>query len=165
MAYLISRGRVHLSDAIHSIILVVSRYWFVVLIWYILYRIIENAYVEYRFDKNRNNEMPAGDFLGFIKVIAVEPEQENEDLLGTRYGLREDNSIGRSKSCDICIPHPTISNSHARIITMGDDFFIQDSKSRNGTFMNNNRINHKEKMRTGDIIQIGNVMLSVTLVD
>jgi pSer/pThr/pTyr-binding forkhead associated (FHA) protein len=65
-----------------------------------------------------------------------------------------DMKIGRKPGCDIFIDNLAISGEHANIFTIGDDSFIQDLGSTNGTFINNKRVT-KHHMRNGDTIVIG----------
>lgn len=65
-----------------------------------------------------------------------------------------DMKIGRRASCDVYIDNLAISGEHANVFTIGDDSFIQDLNSTNGTFVNNKKIT-KHHLQTGDIIAIG----------
>lgn len=67
--------------------------------------------------------------------------------------------IGREKTCDICLPHISVSNSHAKIIREKDGYYISDCNSANGVILNNRRISGKEKLQEKDIITITNTKL------
>lgn len=61
--------------------------------------------------------------------------------------------IGSSPSCDIVINDPFVSAIHAEITVLDSgEIFIEDKNSRNGTFVNNNRINPNVEtpVRRGD---------------
>jgi phosphoserine phosphatase RsbU/P len=63
-------------------------------------------------------------------------------------------SLGRSDECDAAIPDVRISRVHARIVREGDAYFIVDSGSRHGTFVNGERrerapLNNKDEVRLG----------------
>ncbi len=66
-----------------------------------------------------------------------------------------DMHIGRQPGSDILLDNLAVSGAHASIFTVGDDSFIQDQNSTNGTFINNKRVN-KHHLRNGDMITIGN---------
>lgn len=64
--------------------------------------------------------------------------------------------IGRAASDRECvrIEHPAVSKAHARIKAQ-NGFFLQDLDSKNGTFVNGNRLQHGERRRIfdGDILR------------
>lgn len=65
-----------------------------------------------------------------------------------------DMKIGRKPSCDVHIDNPAVSGDHANIFTIGEDSFIQDLHSTNGTFINNKKIT-KHHLRDGDVVTVG----------
>jgi pSer/pThr/pTyr-binding forkhead associated (FHA) protein len=65
-----------------------------------------------------------------------------------------DVKIGRKPGSDIFLDNLAVSGEHANIFTIGEDSFIQDLNSTNGTFINNKRIT-KHHLRNGDAIVIG----------
>jgi ABC transport system ATP-binding/permease protein len=48
--------------------------------------------------------------------------------------------IGTSPACDIQLPHPTVSGQHCRLTETSDGFLLEDLNSRNGTFVENQRL-------------------------
>lgn len=73
------------------------------------------------------------------------------DHIDLRQG---DMKIGRRPGTDIQIDNLAVSGEHANLFTIGDDTFIQDLGSTNGTFVNNKQIT-KHHLRNGDTISIG----------
>ena len=65
-----------------------------------------------------------------------------------------DMKIGRKPGCEIILDNLAVSGEHANIFTIGDDSFVQDLNSTNGTFINNKRV-AKHHLRNGDMIGIG----------
>ena len=63
-------------------------------------------------------------------------------------------SIGRIPDNDIVIDNDAVSGRHARIVTDGDEYFIEDLNSTNGTFLNNKRIRSR-KLKDDDVVVIG----------
>ncbi|MHB8064884.1 MAG: FHA domain-containing protein, partial [Ruminiclostridium sp.] len=51
-----------------------------------------------------------------------------------------------------------IGKIHAEILQEGEDFYIVDCNSRNGTFLNDNRIapNTKNKVNNNDLLRFAN---------
>lgn len=63
-------------------------------------------------------------------------------------------TIGRKPVNDIQIKNAAASGTHARIITILNDSFLEDLNSTNGTLVNGNPIT-KHALQNGDIISIG----------
>ncbi|MEM7783121.1 MAG: EAL domain-containing protein, partial [Planctomycetota bacterium] len=72
-------------------------------------------------------------------------------------------SIGRRKDADLPINDPLISGSHAYFLEKGRKLFIQDEGSRNGTFVNGERIDSETEVRPGDLIQFANSVFCLVL--
>ena len=70
-----------------------------------------------------------------------------------------DMNIGRRPGSEILLDNMAVSGNHASIFTIGEDSFVQDLNSTNGTFVNNKRI-AKHHLENGDIITIGNHSLT-----
>jgi hypothetical protein len=67
--------------------------------------------------------------------------------------------IGRMESfVDFVINSSAIGKIHAEILQEGEDFYVMDCNSRNGTFLNDNRIipNTKNKVSNNDLIRFAN---------
>ena len=57
--------------------------------------------------------------------------------------------IGRGKHCDFIIQSGKVSREHAVIVKDGDDYFVEDLGSSNGTWFNKKRIKRR-KVEDGD---------------
>jgi diguanylate cyclase (GGDEF)-like protein len=78
--------------------------------------------------------------------------------LGRLHPLLGDVSIGREDSNTIVLELSSVSRHHARIFRSGDALHIQDSGSRNGTYLNDREISEETPLGNGDIIQIGDAI-------
>lgn len=65
-----------------------------------------------------------------------------------------DMKIGRKPSNEIFVDNLAVSGEHANVFTIGEDSFVQDLGSTNGTFVNNKKIT-KHHLHNGDVITIG----------
>ncbi|MBN1256530.1 MAG: FHA domain-containing protein, partial [Planctomycetes bacterium] len=54
---------------------------------------------------------------------------------GARYPVDGVAMIGRSLTNSICLPDKSASRQHARILDRNGDFFLEDMKSANGTYL------------------------------
>src|SRR5689334_14773378 len=80
----------------------------------------------------------------------------------TRQGLDlvdENTSIGRGGDNSIVVDHPTVSRVHAWLVREDDenagDFFLRDTNSANGTYVDGKRIAGKSPLRDGALIRVG----------
>lgn len=67
--------------------------------------------------------------------------------------------IGYGADADIRIDHETISQMHARIDCDGDNYFIEDLNSTNGTYVNGELLAYKERrqLKASDVIRFANL--------
>ena len=70
----------------------------------------------------------------------------------------EELSIGRDPSNHLWIPDPVLSRHHCLLTRKGDQFFIRDLGSRNGTIVNGMTVDELQ-LRHGDQISIGTSVL------
>jgi hypothetical protein len=63
--------------------------------------------------------------------------------------------IGRADDNDIVIPEEGISRYHCQIIRDGDDLFLQDLNSTNGTFANSGVVKGRFRLSVGDVVSVG----------
>lgn len=72
-------------------------------------------------------------------------------------------TIGRRRSNDLVLSDNTVSGQHCIILTDGDDIYIQDLDSTNGTFLNGKRIHEKTVLQRGDKLMLGKQEFTVNL--
>jgi hypothetical protein len=65
--------------------------------------------------------------------------------------------LGRASTCDVIIRDASISKSHAVIEPAADAWHVRDNRSRNGTWLNGQRLLEGErgKLRSGDVLVLG----------
>src|SRR5438105_15159872 len=74
---------------------------------------------------------------------------------GQRLPLDGDKTVlGRNPDCHVVISGTAVSRAHAHILRIQDKFFIEDIKSRNGTFVNNEQIAGRTLLKNNDKIKI-----------
>ena len=67
----------------------------------------------------------------------------------------EEINLGREPDCDLIINHTTVSRKHAKIKRDWVGFSIIDLASKNGVFVNNDRIAYNERLKDGDVVRLG----------
>ena len=72
-------------------------------------------------------------------------------------------TIGRRRSNDLVLSDNTVSGQHCIILTEGEDIYIQDLDSTNGTLLNGKRIHEKTVLQRGDKLMLGKQEFTVNL--
>lgn len=62
--------------------------------------------------------------------------------------------LGRHPGCDIVLEVGAVSRQHARIVRLDDSFYVEDLGSRNGTFVNEERVEGRCRLSDGDELKI-----------
>jgi diguanylate cyclase (GGDEF)-like protein len=83
------------------------------------------------------------------------------DLNGTMFDLKEiETFAGRSPEHVISLEFTGISRNHFKITSLDSgEQTIEDVGSRNGTFVNNQKIEGAPKLNKGDIVKVGNIAM------
>ena len=68
-------------------------------------------------------------------------------------------SIGRRPDAEVFLDDVTVSRDHALLIRRGDDWYLDDCGSLNGTYVNRERIESR-RLGEGDELQIGKYKLT-----
>lgn len=74
---------------------------------------------------------------------------------GRPYPLDDQVRIGRSSDNDIVVPDMRASRNHVRVECVGDDCFMTDLGSSNGTLVNGRRIEGTVQLADGDVFTVG----------
>ncbi len=111
-------------------------------------------------------------FLGLIILISCFSSMKNHSrgkntlviLQNTRTKqeypvLYWENSIGRSKNCDIVIDDAAISRNHAVLFRRKEGWFVSDTHSKSGVLVNGQKIKNKVKINLDDTISLGSTTL------
>lgn len=72
--------------------------------------------------------------------------------------MRNYYRVGRDLTNDIIIPDQIASRNHAQIVPTREGFYIRDSSSLNGVYINKRKV-EEAKLREGDVIFIGDHFL------
>ncbi len=79
---------------------------------------------------------------------------------GESFPLEGDRlTVGRRPDSDIFLDDITVSRDHAVLVRRGNDYFLDDCGSLNGTYVNRRRI-ESHRLVDGDELQIGKYKLA-----
>lgn len=74
---------------------------------------------------------------------------------------KPETAIGRAEACDIGLfGDPSVEKIHARIRHENGVYELMDIETAGGTFLNNKKISGPVQLRSGDVIRVGNNVLS-----
>ena len=65
---------------------------------------------------------------------------------------------GRDRSCEVAFDRnkdPLVGRAHSRISAVAGNFWIGDLGTRNGTYVNTQRVSGRVKLLPGDIVHLG----------
>jgi serine phosphatase RsbU (regulator of sigma subunit) len=88
----------------------------------------------------------------------------NGPQAGKRYEMRTDRTImGRHPECQVVIDVGAVSRQHAAIARDGNDYYLEDLNSRNGTFLNDEpgKIEGRRLLKPGDVVRVCEVSFTV----
>jgi pSer/pThr/pTyr-binding forkhead associated (FHA) protein len=84
------------------------------------------------------------------RYLAIE-DGDDVVVVELRQGVTR---IGRGLSADVRLESPAVSRRHAMIVVEGDEVVLADDRSRNGTWLNDERIT-RAVVHADDVILIG----------
>ncbi|KDR94971.1 FHA domain-containing protein [Peptoclostridium litorale DSM 5388] len=132
-----------------NILSLIFRYLFILIIYFFIFSIIRLIYLDIR---SFSAVKSAHSYLRLIVLREYLPFDIEEVYL-----LDRSVRIGRNKGNDIVINDPFISSEHLNVIKDGDEFFIDDAGSANGTYVNGKRIEGRTHIKNQDRIRMGQV--------
>ena len=88
-------------------------------------------------------------------------EKGPKELRGVSIVVRGPVIVGRSPSADIVIGAGYVSARHARFSLMGQNLFVEDLGSTNGTAVNGQPISDPVALNDNDIVNVGDVSIRV----
>jgi len=76
-------------------------------------------------------------------------------------------TIGRSAGNDVALPWDTeVSRLHVELERLGDEWTASDDGlSRNGSFLNGQRVSGRQRLRDGDVLRVGRTQIAYSVPD
>ncbi len=99
--------------------------------------------------------VPFGEIRKGVGVLIVRSGAQ----AGERFELASDlTRLGRHPDSEISLDDITVSRRHAEVQRVAEGYFVADSGSLNGTYVNQERV-ERAQLRHGDELQIGKFRL------
>jgi hypothetical protein len=156
-----------LAEAVPEAVLTVLKFCFLALVFLFLARVVRVVILELRSPVGAATADGGAGGAGGAKrakragahLRVLEPAAHK----GETYPLGDELTVGRGGGCGVVLPEDTfVSTVHARLFRRGDDLFVEDLGSRNGTFVNGDQVQVPTKLRRGDRVQFGQTVTEVT---
>jgi two-component system, NtrC family, sensor kinase len=90
--------------------------------------------------------------VGTLEVVRGQVPDRSFKLSPRTY------TVGRARQNDICLPEPSVSKFHARLVHQEGRFAIEDQGSLHGIYVNAAKVPRAE-LSPGDVVQLGNLTL------
>lgn len=102
-------------------------------------------------------ELRLDDVIGRGAVLVI---RAGGGRAGESFTLDGDRlTIGRRPDSDIFLDDITVSRDHAVLVRRGNDYYLDDCGSLNGTYVNRSRI-ESHRLSDGDELQVGKYKLA-----
>lgn len=129
--------------------LLLIRLLFVALLYLFLFAIMKTGIGAVRGQRKRE------------RTWSLSVEKGPKELRGASIVVRGPVIVGRNPGADIVIGAGYVSGRHARFSLMGQNLFVEDLGSTNGTAVNGQFINEPTALRNGDTVNVGDVAIRV----
>jgi len=152
--------------------LTILEYCFLALVYLFLFRVVRTVLAEL---KPGRIPVPAAAVAEAAPVAAMAPSRreksgrrwelvivEPSSRSGESFPLGEELSVGRGAGCAVVLADDTfVSTVHARIFMRGNDPYVEDLGSTNGTLLNGETVVEPIRLRPGDRVQFGQTVMEL----
>ena len=132
-----------------DVVLLIGRLLFVALLYLFLFAIMRTGIGLVRGQRKKE------------RTWNLSVEKGPKELRGVSIAVRGPVIVGRSPSADIVIGAGYVSARHARFSLMGQNLFVEDLGSTNGTLVNGQRISDPVGLNNNDVVTVGDVSIRV----
>ena len=106
--------------------------------------------------KQQGNKLSTQKKPSITIFVNIDRKRESQ-----RYFTQTEIIIGRDTHCDLSVMDEALSAHHARITHHHGQWWLEDLNSRNGTFLNREKLNTAAVIITGDQFKCGNTLFDV----
>ena len=108
--------------------------------------------------KQQGNKISTQKKPSITIFVNVDRKRESQ-----RYFTQNEIIIGRDTHCDLSVMDEALSAHHARITHHHGQWWLEDLNSRNGTFLNREKLNTPAVIITGDEFKCGNTLFDIRI--
>jgi pSer/pThr/pTyr-binding forkhead associated (FHA) protein len=106
--------------------------------------------------KQQGNKLSTQKKPSITIFVNIERKRETQ-----KYFTQTEIMIGRDTHCDLSVMDEALSAHHARITHHHGQWWLEDLNSRNGTFLNREKLNTPAVIITGDQFKCGNTLFDI----
>lgn len=132
-----------------DVVLLIARLLFVALLYLFLFAIMRTGIGMVRGARKKE------------RTWNLSVERGPKELRGVSIAVHGPIIVGRSPGADIVIGAGYVSGRHARFSLMGQNLFVEDLGSTNGTAVNGQLISAPTALRNKDVVTVGDVAIRV----
>ncbi len=132
-----------------DVVLLVARLLFVALLYLFLFALMKTGVGLVRGQRKKE------------RTWSISVERGPKELRGVSIAVHGPIIVGRSPGADIVIGAGYVSGRHARFTLMGQNLFVEDLGSTNGTAVNGQRIYNPTALKNNDVVNVGDVSMRV----
>ncbi len=130
-------------------------YIFTLIIYFFIFGVIRLIYLDVKKMSRFEDESVNVSGLETAELKTLHIRNVSNPDIKKRYMIYGKALVGRNKSCDIVLREKYISGEHARIWFEKGEWYLEDLGSRNGTYINGQRIRNTVILDARDEIAFG----------
>jgi len=132
-----------------DVVLLIARLLFVALLYLFLFAIMRTGIGLVKGQRKKE------------RTWTLSVERGPKELRGLSINVRGEVIVGRTPGADIVIGAGYVSGRHAKFQLMGQNLFVEDLGSKNGTYVNGQRIEGPTVLPDRDVVTVGDVAIRV----
>ena len=132
-----------------DVVLLIGRLLFVAILYIFLFALVKTGIGMVRGTSSKE------------KKWTLSVETGPKELRGVKIVVTGTVIVGRSPGADIVIAASYVSGRHAQFKLMGQNLFVEDLGSTNGTAVNNRMITAPTSLKNNDVVNVGDVTIRV----
>ncbi len=132
-----------------DLVLLIARLLFVALLYLFLFAIMRTGIGMVKGSRKKE------------RTWTVSVERGPKELRGVNIAVNGPVIVGRSPGADIVIGAGFVSGRHARFQLMGQNLFVEDLGSKNGTAVNSQLIAAPTALKDKDVVNVGDVAIRI----
>jgi hypothetical protein len=105
----------------------------------------------------RNTLVPKSPARKTTLIGSLTPDDQPDSVFPL---LDSELLVGRAPECTISIPDGSVSSKHARVTRSPEGFILEDLRSRNGTFVNGEKVDKPRLLADGDVVRFGKIIMT-----